>query len=55
MEFDLLIDSILHAVRRVPATTKDNRSVDVSMPVETELGDVISDEMPKASTLEDTP
>jgi hypothetical protein len=36
-EFDLLVESILHAIRRVPAITKDNRPVVERVHIATEL------------------
>jgi hypothetical protein len=53
-DFDLLIEGVLHAIRRVPAITQNNGPIDECLHVETERGDVISDEMPRTSTLEDT-
>ena len=34
-DFDLLIEGVLHVIRRVPAITKDNRSVDECLHVVT--------------------
>ena len=42
-DFDLLVEGVLHAIRRVPAITQNNGSVDECLHIETELGDVISD------------
>ena len=35
-DFDLLIEGVLHVIRRVPAITQDNRSVDECLHVVTE-------------------
>ena len=54
-DFDLLIESVLHAIRRVPAITPNNGPIDECLHVVRGLGDVISNEIPREEVPDDTP